>query len=429
MKIVVVSRSDKHLLEIVRLLRERSAGDDVSAFSGSLERFSAAGTAMPDLLLLDQPMGPDLLRLERLGAAHPRLTVVVLSSLQTIEFMAEAMRAGVREVMPAPVTPATLFPAVARVADKLALHEGASGKVLAFVSCKGGSGATFLATNLAYALACETGKRVALIDLNLQFGDASLFLADQKPPTTLADVSLQMHRLDAMLLGSSMMTIAPNLWVLPAPDDPVHAGDVRPEHIDVLLNLARRLYDFVILDVGRSLDPVGLRGLDLADTIFPVLQTTLPYVRDGKRLLEVFRSLGYPDEKLRVIVNRHQKKVQIGLEHLEAACGAPVWGMVPNHYETAAASVNQGVPILRLAPKSPIARSLQELSHGLTGDTGIAKASWLARLFRKAGKPADAPHENRERAAPRAAGTPAVLPAPAAAQPPLEEKQAWTQKS
>lgn len=412
MKISVVSRSEKHLMEIARLLRERSAADEVSVVSGSLERFSSgAGNAMPDLLLLDQPLGPDLARLERLVAAHPRMTAVVLSSLQTVEFMMEAMRAGVREVLAAPVSAAMLHAAVARVADKLTLQGAANGKVLAFVSCKGGSGATFLATNLAYALAALPGKKVALIDLNLQFGDASLFLADQRPLATLADVALQMHRLDASLLGASMMAVTPNLSVLAAPDDPVHAGDVRPEHVDTLLALARRQFDFVVLDIGRTLDPVGLRGLDLADTIFPVLQTTLPYVRDGKRMLEVFRSLGYPQEKIKVLVNRHQKKAQIGLQHLETACGAPVWRLVPNHYETAAASVNQGVPILKLAKKSPIARSLEELALALSGDDRAGKAGWLARLLKGAKGAAHLPGS-------------AAVPAVTAKEPVLKEKQA-----
>jgi pilus assembly protein CpaE len=419
-KISIVSRSEKHLLEIARLLRERSAADEVGIVSGSLERFSTgAGNAMPDLLLLDQPLGPDLARLERLVAAHPRMTAVVLSSLHTVDFMMEAMRAGVREVLPAPVSAATLHPAVARVADKLTLHEGANGKVFAFVSCKGGSGATFLATNLAYALAELPGKKVALIDLNLQFGDASLFLADQKPFATLADVALQMHRLDASLLTASMMAVTPNLSVLAAPDDPVHAGDVRPEHVDTLLALARRQFDFVVLDVGRTLDPVGLRGLDLADTIFPVLQTTLPYVRDGKRLLEVFRSLGYPAEKVKVLVNRHQKKAQIGLQHLETACGAPVWRLVPNHYETAAASVNQGVPILKLAKKSPIARSLEDLAKALAGDDSAVKDGWLSRLLK--GTKGAAPQ-------PVTAAVPAPVQVPVAKSV-FEEKQAWIPKS
>jgi pilus assembly protein CpaE len=419
-KIAVVSRNEKHLLEIARLVRERSPGDELNLSAGSLERFStAAGANMPELLLLDQPQGGELARLEALAAAHPRMITMILTTEQTVEFMMEAMRAGVREVLPAPVAAATLFPALARAREKLEQHEHVNGKVLAFVSCKGGSGATFLATNLAYALATECGQRVALIDLNLQFGDASLFLADQKPPATLADAALQIHRLDASLLASIMMPITSTFSVLAAPDDPVHAGDITPTHIDKLLALARRHYDFVVLDIGRSLDPVGVRALDLADTIFPVLQATLPYVRDGKRLLDVFRSLGYSPAKVQVIVNRHQKNGHVKLQDLEAACGTPIWRLVPNHFETAAASVNQGIPVLKLSAKDPIAKALKGLARSLAGEAAPAPAGWLARLLKKPAKGEQ----------PASLASPAAQPAPVPKQAEIEEKQVWMQKS
>lgn len=416
MKITVVSRNDKRLVELARLLRQRSANDEVELVSGTLDRLHIGGPVpVPDLLLLDDPQGRDLAVLEQLGASHPRMATILVSEAQSLAFMMEAMRAGVREVLFTSALADTMFPAVDRIEEKLQQHTHLNGKVLAFVSCKGGSGATFLATNLGYALAELAGKRVALIDLNLQFGDASLFVADHKPLATLADVALQMHRLDASLLASSMMAITPNFSVLAAPEDPVHAGDVKPEHIDALLRLARRHYDFVILDVGRSLDPVSVRALDQADTIYPVLQTTLPYIRDGKRLIEVFRSLGYPKEKVHVIVNRHQKKGDIRLHDLETACGTPVFMSIPNHYEAAAASVNQGVPVMKLAKGSPIAKSLKNFAVQLAGSTRDDKKSWLSTLFDK---------------------TPAQAPAPVSAAPvetrapaPFGEKQPWMQKS
>jgi pilus assembly protein CpaE len=386
-KITVVSRNDKHLAELARLLRERNPADEVDVVAGTLERLTglAAGGA-PDVLVLDQPLlqAGDLDRLERLGTAHPRLALIVLSEQQDLDFMMQAMRAGVREVLPWPGKADTLYPAIARIGEKLQNHSESNGKVLAFVSCKGGSGATFLATNLGYGLATLENKRVALIDLNLQFGDASLFVSDHKPVATLADVALQIQRLDASLLASSMLAVTPNFSVLAAPDDPVHANDIKPEHIDALLQLARRHYDFIVLDVGCSLDAVSVRALDQADVIFPVLQTTLPYIRDGKRLLDVFRSLDYGKDKVKVIVNRHQKQSDIKLHDLETACGITVFMPVPNHYEAAAASVNQGVPILKLAPSSPISKTLQGLAHDLAGVPGRQRQGWLSRMFQGA---------------------------------------------
>ena len=93
--------------------------------------------------------------------------------------------------------------------------------------------------------------------------------------------------------------------------------EVKPEHIDVLLNLAVSHYDFVILDVGRQLDAVTIKALDRAEKIFPVLQTTLPFMRDASRLLSVFRSLGYPLAKVGLVVNRYEKGGEIALDDVE----------------------------------------------------------------------------------------------------------------
>jgi pilus assembly protein CpaE len=385
-KIAIVSKDEKQLAELARLLRGRNTADSILTTFGSLDKLTGFIETAPDLLVLDQPSVEhgDLERLERLSNLYPKMACILTSRQHSPEFLMRAMRAGVREVLPSPVGAESLFPAIRRVEEKLQRHTQAAGKILAFVSCKGGSGATFLATNLGYALATLENKKVALIDLHLQFGDASLFVSDGKPLATLADVARQIHRLDHSLLAASMLNVTPNFALLAAPEDPVHADDVKPEHIDALLTLARQHYDFILLDVGRGLDAVSVRALDQSDMIFPVLQTTLPYVRDGKRLLEVFRSLDYPREKIFLIVNRHEKSSEIKLGDLETAYGSAVFMTIPNHYEAAAASVNQGVPILKLAKNSPISKSLQDFARLVTGQTGKVPQGWLSRMFKSA---------------------------------------------
>ena len=394
MKIKVISTDDKQLAELARLLRERSNADEVSIMSASLERVLAvAELGDIDVLLLAQhDLGAqDVERLERLGMAYPSTAFILVSPLQTPELLMQAMRAGVREVVASPASPVTLYPALRRIADKRDSHANAAGKVLAFVSCKGGSGATFLATNLGYALASMENKKVCLLDLNLQFGDATLFMSEHKPHATLADVCKQIHRLDASFLAGSMVAVTPGFGILAAPEDPSLAEDVKPEHVDVILKLARRHYDFILLDVGRNLDAVSVRALDQADMIYPILQTTLPYIRDGKRLLGVFHSLDYSTDKISLIVNRHEKSGQIKLTDLERAYGMRILLEMPNHYEAAAASVNQGVPILTLAPASPLSKALAQMAHSLAGATAgaqKARSGLFARLFNP--KPAGA---------------------------------------
>ncbi len=385
MKIAVLSRDDRHLIELARQLRTRPGADEVDMIAGSPARLTTlADDAVPDVLVVDQPRAEegDLDQLERLGHLFPQMAFIVLSGDLSQEFLLRAMRAGVREVLPASPQPAAMTQALDRIAEKLGNQGGANGKVLAFISCKGGSGSTFLATNLAYALSAGGTKRVALIDMNLQFGDASLFVSDIKPLATLSDVATQIHRLDPSFLASSMVSVTPNYSVLAAPSDPAHASDVKPEHIDAIVKLARRQYDFIVLDVGRSLDPVSIRALDHADTIYPVLQMTLPYIRDGKRLLTVFRNLDYGKDKVELIVNRHDKNSDIRLKDLEEAFDTPILRTMPNHYDAAAKSVNQGVPVTRLMPESPLSIALHDMARDLAGVTAPQQAtSLMSRLF------------------------------------------------
>lgn len=392
MRIALLSRDERHLIELSRQLRSRPGSDEIDMISGSPARLSTmADDSVPDVLIVDEPRieggeggDNDLTQLERLGQLFPRMAFIVLSSDLSQDFLLRAMRAGVREVLPVAPGLSVLGEALDRVADKLGSQGGAQGKVLAFISCKGGSGSTFLATNLAYALASDSSKRIALIDINLQFGDASLFVSDGKPLATLSDVATQIHRLDASFLASSMMTITPNFSILAAPSDPAHASDIKQEHIDAIVTLARRQFDFIVLDVGRSLDPVSVRALDHADIIYPVLQMTLPYIRDGKRLLTVFRNLDYGKDKVELIVNRHDKNSDIRMIDLEEAFDTRNLRTMPNNYEAAAKSVNQGVPVTKLAPDSPLSGALMDMARELTGAAApLAATSLMTRLFKR----------------------------------------------
>lgn len=392
MKIAVLSRDDRHLIELSRQLRSRPGSDEVDMLSGAPARLSTLDdAAVPDLLIVDQPRveEDELEQLERIGHLFPRLAFIVLSADLSQEFLLRAMRAGVREVLPAQPQAAALMQAVDRVAEKLGSVGVVQGKVLAFISCKGGSGSTFLATNLAYALSASGTKKVCLIDMNLQFGDASLFVSDTKPLATLSDVATQIHRLDPSFLTSSMVAVTPNFSILAAPADPAHASDVKPEHVDAILKLARRQYDFIVLDVGRSLDPVSVRALDHADRIYPVLQMTLPYIRDGKRLLTVFRNLEYGKERVELFVNRFDKNSDIRMKDLEEAFGGVSMRTMPNHYDAAARSVNQGVPVTRLAPDSLLSLALMEMARDLTGEPAPVQpgGGFLKRLFERRSKP------------------------------------------
>ena len=372
MRICIISPEPRHIERLLSQLQPLPA--QIIALHGTLASHAArtADDAL-DLLIADlgDGDGPDALAPLAACAGVP---VLLLCRNQDPAFLLAAMRAGVREVLPLSPDARLLQDAVGRICRSGA-RPAARGRVLAFVSCKGGSGATFLAANLAYALAAS-GNRTALLDLNLQFGDALLFLSDRRPVRTLADLARAGNRLDATFLAASMTEVGP-LGVLAGAEDPAQAVDILPEHIDALLALARSRYEYVVVDVGRGLDARSLRALDQADFIYPVLQITLPFIRDGRRLLDVFRGLDYPAEKVRLIVNRHEKRGDIGIDQVERTLCTPVTRAIPNHYAGAAASVNQGIPMVALARGNPISRALlqwgAELVNAPVRRTGLRR--------------------------------------------------------
>jgi pilus assembly protein CpaE len=342
----------------------------------------------PDIVLVETTTTEDVEALETLAGAHPEIDYVLVGNDSSPEFLMRAMRAGVRDVLPAPATPAEILAAMRRQLRKRSAPPAAPvvarhGEVIAVVSCKGGSGATFVAANLAHLLAAGGRRRVALIDMNLQFGDAALFVSSATPVSNVADVARNIARLDTELLQSSMSEVAPGLWVLAAPDDPAHASDVLPQHVQQIVDQAREMFDFVVIDTGRALSSVTLRALDLADRVYAVLQLTLPFIRDGKRLRDVFRSLDYPARKIHWIVNRHQKDGQFTVEDLKRALAIEQVITLPNHYEAVAAAVNQGVPVETIAPNSTIARSLRELGERIAPTLAVkGRSHWLSGMFR-----------------------------------------------
>jgi pilus assembly protein CpaE len=385
MKISVISPSQRSLAVIGELLDEKP-GRQVTLVEGGMSRLRrVAEQQRPDVVIVEGMCRDieELSPLEHVGLHHPQLVILLLCSNQTPEFLINAMRAGVREVLPSPVTREALAAAMARLDAKrgLSAPARAPGKVLAFIACKGGSGATFIATNLGYQLA--ESKKVLLIDCNLQFGDAVLFAHDQKPATNLADLARNVHRLDASFLAASAVHVTATYGLLAAPEDPGQAMEVKPEHVDALLNVATAHYDFVIVDVGRTLDPVTLRALDRADRLFPVLQTNLPYIRDASRLLGVLRSLGYPPERISLLVNRFEKNGDFSLADIERTLGTKSLRAIPNSYAAVAASVNRGIPIAQMARSNPVAKSLAELAASLA-PVEAAPGGWLGRLLKRA---------------------------------------------
>jgi pilus assembly protein CpaE len=231
------------------------------------------------------------------------------------------------------------------------------GRMVAVFSSKGGTGITFAATNLAAVMDGPT----VLVDLNLQAGDADSFLGVE-PRFTIADLVKHRARLDAALLASFVTPYSDNLGLLAAPPEAEEAEDIKPEHVFELLHFLRGRYAFVVLDLQHTFDPVTVTALDQADDVLLVMTLDIPGIRSTRRALKLFERIGYPRQKVRVVVNRWSKQIDVELQKVEHHLGERIVGLVPNDYRKVIDSINLGQPLVRAEPGSKIAAEFRRIA-------------------------------------------------------------------
>jgi pilus assembly protein CpaE len=142
--------------------------------------------------------------------------------------------------------------------------------------------------------------------------------------------------------------------------------EIKAEHIDAILNVAVAQYDFVLLDLGRSLDAVTVQALDRADRIYPVLQASLPYLRNAKKLFTAYRALGYENGKVECIVNRFDRRGEIGLDQIAKLLGPVSLHTVPNSFKAVHDAINQGYPLAELARSNAVTKILSGIVQALS---------------------------------------------------------------
>lgn len=369
LKVSAIFASDPILKELADSLKA-IPGVQFLPHTGKIEQLlGVLKMDKPEVVMIEFATGAgetEMSRIEAALLAAPDVHAILVSADRSIEFLTRAMRSGVRQVLPPPLTPSAVQQALrhAKGHAVAAAQTQTGGQVIAVVGSKGGAGATFLATNLAYALSRQ-GKRVAIVDLNMYFGDAGIFLGDTAAPSNVVELARQNLRLDHALLESSMGKVSDRLHILVAPESPEHVNEVFPTAIEKVIELARSRYDFVVLDVSPSLDALAIKALDMAGTIYLTLQLNLPFVRAARRMVDIFRELGYPNDKIHIVVNRCQKGGDIKLQDVEKTTQLSVARTLPNSHEAVTASINQGVPLLELAPRDPVAVALQEWAEAL----------------------------------------------------------------
>lgn len=370
------------LLQGVKPLRDAT----INAYVGGARHLQAVMQKDPPDVVILELQTPDERAFEQIEAAAmrmPGVMVLLVSPDSGMSTLKRAMRAGVRDVLPGPLDAQTVKVAIDYLNDARSINSRLvenEGTLYAFMPAKGGCGCTFLITNLAYLLH-KAGKRVLIIDLNLYFGDAATYLTSRTSEASVVDLARQSRRMDASLLEASVLKVRDNLHVLTAPDLPYQLEEVTPDTLAAVIGLARSEYDFVLLDVGRTMDPATVKALDLSERIHLVVSQSLPALKDAKRIAKVFEGLGYSNDKVQLVLNRYTKSSPVPIGEVENATRLKVTRLIPASDDAVITSINQGVPLAKLAVRDPVARALNDWAQELSPVTVKAgKQSWFATL-------------------------------------------------
>ena len=289
------------------------------------------GKLKPEALLLDLTTVPtDLAVAMRQIKIHaPRTKVVALHGVEDPKMILSAMRAGVNEFLHPPLED-SLPTALERILSSVESDTGTAsrGKIIGFLSAKGGCGATTLACHVAWELQNQTRKRVLLADLDLTSGLVG-FLMKTPSSYSILDVAKNLSRLDESLWKALIVENRPNLSVIPAPASYSRWDHPDENQLKQILQFMRTQHDWIVLDLGRSLNSIATAVLDEIDQL--LLVSTLEVVA-LHGLKTIVHGLFEQGEKLQLVLNRTPKLMDISTQELEKILGRSLYAALPNDY-------------------------------------------------------------------------------------------------
>lgn len=323
----------------VRFVLELSDIADESAF---LEKLARIG---PDILFLDVSKNRSGIEktIKSVRAMPTSPSVIALNTTDDSAAILESLRAGAAEYLFPPFE-TLLHASLERISGerhKTTQSFRRGGKVLGFLSAKGGCGATSLACHAGAALPrLVQDTKVLIADLDFDSGIIG-FLLKGKSPYTVLDAALNTQRLDANYWGALVSNGIPGVEFITSPPPPLKQPPTG-DSLRFVLNFSRAHYDWVVVDLGRNLSMTAMNTLDQIDELFLVSTLEVPALHSAKLLVSKLLEAGYLSRKIHILLNQTPDRFDVTVKELESMIGAPVYAVIPNHRNTLNESFNEG---------------------------------------------------------------------------------------
>ena len=302
--------------------------------------------------------------MESIYMSRGKIAFLLVCDTADAEVYMRAMRCGITKVFTFSMTAEEICGGIAEEVSKVQSRMEIShvreydSTVLSVFSTKGGTGKTTIAVNLAVALArCD--KRVALVDLDLQFGDVGVFM-NVPHCDTIADLAGE-DNLSPSVINACLYKHRTGVSILCAPSSPELAETVRTEHLDKIITVLRAEFDYVICDLSPILDDSTLFALDRSDTVYFITNPEIPALKNTRTCMGIICALNCA-EKVRLVLNRDGDPF-IGRKDVASALNMEPVLYVPVDTKSASAAINRGIPVIESYPHSKITKAIEEFAE------------------------------------------------------------------
>jgi pilus assembly protein CpaE len=311
-----------------------------------------------------------------------RPPMIVIAEHGDADTMRLAMRAGARDFLCGQISISDLQETIDRTgAQVTASSEDDDGNLTIFVNAKGGSGATFLACNVAHILTSASKVSTAMMSLDLQFSALSQYF-DLELRHGLMSVLDSVESLDDVALDAYMTQHESGLRLLAAePENIIQCHSDRADQLTALVDKMMDRYEHVVIDMPRRIDPYVVPVLERANRIVLVLQQTLGHLNDAKRMLDIFENYGISRDQVHVVINRYDKNAPISTDDVERSMKGADISVVPSDFKTVAESINLGVPMHEHARGSAVTKALLALETRIGGHSITPGSGFLGGVF------------------------------------------------
>lgn len=360
------ARHIRTILETVDDLDIIHEGKESNRFLATIRNYNA------EIVILNlYPSLDESINLARqITSMFPDIHLIAVADTMDPAVILQVMRARAREFLRQPVSHDELLAVIDgifRENEAALAQKREESKVITLFGPKGGVGTTTIASNMAVSLAKQSGKDVILVDLDLQFGNAALHL-NVKSKYSILDIVNRIDQVEVPMLKTLMPKGAEGVSVLPIPPHIEEAENIKPFHIEKLLLLLRKVFDYIIVDTHHSLDDLSMKAMDESNFVLLVTSLDVPSLFHTKRSLQLFQKMAYTMETLFLVVNRFDTQDEFDIRSTERMLDYPIFWCIPEYdHKTVGASINKGRPITSLMPNISISRNFLDMSLKFNG--------------------------------------------------------------